>query len=274
MKVEFDQFAHLDSLLHRWNPKHKLMGLGSLIFAFALVEDLRLLPFMLMVAGGLYWLSKLPFSFLRSRLRYPSFFILGIVLSLPLLSGETVIWQWGVISFRQEGIMAALLVMGRFLSIVTLGLILLGTSPFLETVKAMRSLGLPIILADMMLLFYRYLIEVQTCLTTMLRAMRLRGFRHSARKPMPRSPFPYFPWDDLRQIAALSGTLLIRSYERSERVYQAMRLRGYSNRQLPQRGLVTALSLKAGVATTQVGSLGGLAGILLISVSFVVLNQL
>ncbi|MEL6936120.1 MAG: energy-coupling factor transporter transmembrane component T, partial [Cyanobacteria bacterium J06607_17] len=36
-----------------------------------------------------------------------------------------------------------------------------------------------------------------------------------------------------QQLAAVTGTLLVRSYEQSERVYKAMRLRGYGNSRRP-----------------------------------------
>lgn len=218
MKFELDEYAYLHSLLHRWHPKYKLIGLFALIFAFAFVEDLRLLPAMLGVTAILYKMSGLPILFLSNRLAYPGFFLLGVVVLLPFLSGETVLWQWGWLTLRQEGILAMTLVVGRFLSILTLSLILIGTTPFITTVKAMRSLGLPLILADMMLLSYRYLFEIAANLTQMQQAMRLRGFQNRAKH-----------W---RRIVALTGTLLVVSYEQSERIYKAMQLRGYGNTQV------------------------------------------
>ena len=68
----------------------------------------------------------------------------------------------------------------------------------------------------MTLLAYRYLEELGNMLTTMQRAIRLRGFQYKK-----------FSRRNLRILAQLTGSLLIRSYERSNRVYQAMILRGY-----------------------------------------------
>jgi cobalt/nickel transport system permease protein len=230
MQLELDEYAHLDSPIHRWQPKAKLVGLMTLVFAFAFVKDLHLLPAMLAITALLYALSRLPLSFLLKRLRYPGFFLLGIIVLLPFSSGSTVIWQWGWLTLRQEGVLAMVLVVGRFLAIVTTGFILLGTTPFLSLVKAMRSLGLPTLLADMTLLTYRYLFEIGQDLATMRQAMRLRGF--TARPNS--SKLPFLPdTQTLRQLASLVGTLLVRSYEQSERVYKAMRLRGYGQRQLP-----------------------------------------
>jgi cobalt/nickel transport system permease protein len=67
------------------------------------------------------------------------------------------------------------LVVCRFVSILTIGFILLGTTPFLTIIHTMRSLGLPVILADMTLLAYRYLYEIADTLATMQQAMRPAG---------------------------------------------------------------------------------------------------
>ena len=82
----------------------------------------------------------------------------------------------------------------------------------------MRSLGLPGVIVDMTLLSYRYLEELGENLTTMQRAMKLRGFQ-------PKS----FKRRNLKVFAQLTGSILIRSYERSFRIYQAMILRGYGS---------------------------------------------
>ncbi|NEP16078.1 MAG: cobalt ECF transporter T component CbiQ [Leptolyngbya sp. SIO4C1] len=218
MRLTIDTYSQQSSAVHRWAPAAKLVGLITLIFGFAAVRQLWLVPYMIGTTAGLYALSRLPLSFLRSRLRYPGLFLVGVVVALPLFSGETVLWQWGLLSLRQEGLLTMLLVAGRFLSILTVGIVLLGTTPFLTLIKAMQSLGLPSILADMTLLAYRYLFDIASQLSQMRQAMRLRGF--------------YSRRANWQQIAAVMGTLLIRSYEQSERVYKAMRLRGYGTREL------------------------------------------
>ena len=173
---------------------------------------------MILVTVIFYLLSKLPLSFLRSRLRYPGLFILAVVVLLPFLSGDTVLFRIGFLEVTQEGVEAVCLIATRFLCILTISLILFGTAPFLVTIKAMRSLGLPDVMVDMTLLSYRYLEEFGETRTTMQRAMRLRGFKSDR-----------FSERTLRILSGLVGSLLIRCYDRSERVYQAMRLRGYGH---------------------------------------------
>lgn len=230
MRLELDEYADLDSPLHRWHPQCKLIGLSILIGAIAFVEDIRLLPIVISLTAVLYWISGLPMSYWVSRVHYPGYFLLGIVGLLPFISGDTVLWQWGIITIRQEGCLAVLLISCRFLAIITLSLLLFGTAPFLTMVKAMRSLGLPSVLTDMLLLSYRYLYDIADNLGQMQQSMRLRGFRsgYAVQAASQRRSLPFVPnLSTLRTLASLTGTLLVRSYEQSERVYKAMRLRGY-----------------------------------------------
>lgn len=223
MKFGFDEYIHLGSPLHRWDPRYKLIGLLALIFSFAFVRDLRMLLAMVLVTAALYIISRLPVSFMLTRLRYPSFFLLVVILMLPFLSGQTILVSIGPFDVRQEGLLAALLIATRFLSILTVGLVLFSTAPFLTTIKAMRAIGLPSILTDMALLAFRYIFEIGDYLHRMETSMRLRGFRERR-----------FSIQGLGILAWMGGSILVRSYERSEWVYKAMILRGYGHAAHPR----------------------------------------
>lgn len=219
MKFALDRYARLDSPIHRWEQPSKFVALMTLIFAFSGVRALWLLPPMLAVTAVLLGLSRLPLRFWLSRLRYPGVFIGTVVLLLPFAVGETVLVEVGGIALRQEGCAAALLLAVRFVCILTVGLVLFGTAPFLQSLKALRALGLPGTIVDMALLAYRYLESIGDILAAMQRALRLRGWRGDR-----------FSRRNLKLLAALAGGLLVRSYEQSQRVYQAMILRGYGSR--------------------------------------------
>lgn len=218
MNIGVDEYVHLASPLHRWEPRCKLIGLMALIFAFSFVGNLSILPAMVGVTAALFIVSKLPVSFMLTRLRYPGLFILAVILILPFVSGQTVVLSIGPLDVRQEGLISVFSIATRFLSILTIGLVLFSTTPFLTTIKSMRALGLPSILADMAFLFFRYLFEISDDLRRMEMAMRLRGLR--VRR---------FSLHALRTLAWLGGSILVRSYERADRVYKAMILRGYGH---------------------------------------------
>ena len=217
MRLALDRYAHLDSPLHRWDPRFRIPALLALAFAFAFVKDLRLVPVILLVSLALCALSRLPVPFLWSRLGYPGLFVLALGVVLPFFSGETVLADLGPLAVREEGSLAFLLIVSRFTAIVLVCLVAFSTSTMRENIAALRSLGVPALLTDLALFTYRYLDELGDSLSRMRRATRLRGFT-GARLGANLSTF-----------ASLLGSLLVRSHERSERVYHAMVLRGYGS---------------------------------------------
>jgi cobalt/nickel transport system permease protein len=246
------------SPIHCWAPRQKVLSLGALMFAFARVQQLGLILPMVMVTAALYGLSALPLGFLRQRLNYPGLFILAVVSLLPFTSGETILVDGGLIQLRQEGLITMAVMVGRFLSILSLGFILFGTTPFATLVQSLRRLGLPPVMADMTLLAYRYLYNIGGMLTTMRQAMHLRGFGTGAKQHWSAR------WRSLPPLALLIGNLLLRSYEQSERVYKAMVLRGYSQ---------DSASANRTMAWTETNdSLGLTVGVLAIAVGFVMVE--
>ena len=219
MRPRIDEYANMDSPFHRWDPRYKLVGLIILIFTFSSIHALHMLLAVVLVTVTMYIVSRLPTRFILRRLRFPSFIILALVITLPFLSGENALIRLGPIAVWQEGLLAALMIATRFVCIMTVGIIMLGTTPLLTNIKALRALRLPPIMADMALLTFRYLNELGQDLNRMLTSMRLRGFRERQ-----------FSFSGLRTFAWLSGSLLVHSYERSDWIYRAMILRGYGQR--------------------------------------------
>ena len=93
---------------------------------------------------------------------------------------------------------------------------LLGTSRAQELFHAMAHLHLPGKLIALLMFFYRYIHLIHREYFRLKQAMSARGFT-------PRSDLHTY-----RSYAAVIGALLLRSYDRAERVYQAMICRGFS----------------------------------------------
>jgi len=203
----------------------------ALMAAFASVRSLTLLPLIWALVAGLWSLSGLPCSLIApqrcrdglKRLAAPGLLVAGLMGILPFWAGETLLWRWGSLALRWEGLEMALRIGGRGLALFALTMLLLETTPMLELLAALRQLGIPDLLLELAWLTQRYLQEMAAQWEQMQRAARLRGWR-------PRGSL-WRPGPALRQdlpfLAASVGTLLVRSYERSQRVYQALRLRGY-----------------------------------------------
>jgi cobalt/nickel transport system permease protein len=135
----------------------------------------------------------------------------------------------------------------RFLSIVLkswlsvqMAILLAGTTSFPDLMAAMRSLRFPPILVAIVSFMWRYIFVLAD------EAMRLRRARDARSAVLPeQSPVHStafrdadaklgkgfksggtIPWR-ARVVGGMAGNLFLRSYERSERIYQAMLARGY-----------------------------------------------
>jgi cobalt/nickel transport system permease protein len=103
---------------------------------------------------------------------------------------------------------------------VQAALLLAFTTPFHELVDGLRALRLPRIMVAIISFMYRYLAVLSDEATHMLRARAARSGARDGRGG-----------GSLRWRAAvtgrMAGSLFIRSYERSERIYAAMQARGF-----------------------------------------------
>ena len=193
-------------------PRSRLVVALVLAFGIAAVRGGGVLPVVVALAV-LVVLASGQVRLVLQRLRGAALVALGVVLVLPLIAGETVLAQIGPLALRQEGLLAGTLIAVRLVSIVALTLALLAPlSPF-QIVGALRGLGVPSLMTDLLLLTLRYLDEVTAELRRAHLARRLRGGRAG--------------WRALPAHATLLATGLIRAQARSERVWAAMRLRGY-----------------------------------------------
>lgn len=240
MRGTVDYLARLDSPLHRWEPRCRLIGLGALIVAFSCVRRLELLPLLLLVATSIVGATRFPLPFLLQRIRWPGIFVTALALMLPVVVGSTTVARMGPLVIHLEGLQQMLIIVAKFLAIVLVGLVLFGSAPLATTVRSMRALGLPSVLADMTLFSYRFIHDIGNDLRTMRIAVSLRGLRLGLPSPV-----------GLQTLASLLGSLFVRSWERAEQVHCAMMLRGYGqNRRaagLPPVSLASLLATAAAV---------------------------
>ncbi len=117
--------------------------------------------------------------------------------------------------------------LARFITIVWKGslslvmaLLLSSTTHFLSVLGALRALGLPRMLVAILGLMYRYLFVL---VDEAQRLQRARLCRSAALHGQGGGTV----WWRARVTGQMAGTLLVRAFERSERIYVAMLARGY-----------------------------------------------
>jgi cobalt/nickel transport system permease protein len=219
MTLAFDLPPTAPSPLGRLDPRWKLAALVLAALAASALATLLCAAVAFGAALLLAGLGRVPGGWFLRRLGALAAVLLLFVLLLPLLlhdGGPAV--RLGPVEVSRYGLGVALLLCLKALTIVTLMLVLLVTAPLEATLKAAHALHVPGLLVQVAALTYRYLFLLRDELGRLLVAIRVRGYRLRPRPPR------------LRMAGHLTGTVLVRGYERAERVAQAMRCRGFDGR--------------------------------------------
>jgi cobalt/nickel transport system permease protein len=187
------------------HPRTRLLVAVILAFGAAGLRDLAALPVLGAVVLVVIALARPPSGFV-CRLRVPFLLALAIAVLVPLMAA-------GPVSYSTDTAQAATLMAARLLGIATMVLALLGGLSDFQLVAALRGLRVPVLICDLALLTLRYLHDIRTELARARLARDLRG--------------GVTGWRALPEFGALLAVLMIRALKRSERVWAAMRLRGY-----------------------------------------------
>ena len=221
--LEIDRFAGMKSPVHEWDPRMKIPVLLIMAFAIGLLEDIRLAAMGLGFSVGLVAVSRIPVSFILHRLRWLSIFLAPLAIMMPLTVPGRDVWTYSSLSVSYEGLSLASLISTKAIAIVLLIFPMFGTAPFHKSMKALERLRFPARFVQIILFTYRYIFVFLEEIQRMRNAARTRGFVARTR------------WHSFRTFGNFIGILLVRSFERTERLYSAMISRGY-------KGKVMALS--------------------------------
>ena len=163
-------------------------------------------------------LARWPLGNLVKRLAAVNFFIFFMWLMLPFSFSTPgrVIASLGPLDVTREGVDLAGLLTLKANAIVIAVIALLGTSPLHLLAVACRAMRFPEKLVGVFLLAVRYFQVMHNEYLRLRRAMRARGFTAKLSA------------NTLHAVANLVGSLLVRSFDRAERVYKAMLCRGYT----------------------------------------------
>lgn len=219
MTLFLDIPAAQRSPLHRLDPRWKLAALLPAAGALAVLQSP--LPALVALSGAvmLVAIARVPWRWFAVRLGVallvPAFLV--VWLPLTLRPGDALLQLYGL-TLSATGMLHAAMLLTKAAAIVSLMLVLLASAPLQDTLKAAQSLRIPGWLVQIGLLSYRYVFVLAEEFVRLRTALRVRGYRNRA------------GLHGYRTIGQVAGTLLVRGHERSERVAQAMRCRGFDGR--------------------------------------------
>lgn len=212
------------TLFHRWDVRCKILTL--LIYSFMIASLSRPQAAMAAIGFSLLALVIARADAVKVGLRllaisgFVGMFLVVMPVTVPSLSGDTLVVFSGLdwLDFNLRGLWLAVTIAAKAVAITLLMEPLLSTAPLPVTLHGLSRLGAPEMVAQMVLLSHRYLHVFRHEARRMASGMQVRGFRKRT------------DMNTLRAVANFLGMLFVRSFERTERVMDAMRARGYKGR--------------------------------------------
>jgi cobalt/nickel transport system permease protein len=224
----FDRYLDRESAVHQLDPRVKVLIALGFIISVALLPDGAWVAYgvAFLLVMGLSLAARLsPLTvFKRSLVGLP--FLLAAVTVLFTIPGQ-VLWQgpFGV-TLTDGGLIRFTSIIARSLVSLQAAVWLTATTRFPDLLHALRHLKVPAILVSIIAFMYRYLFVLADEVQRLLRGRAAR----SGRRPGLKSGGS-IGWR-ASVTGHMAGQLLVRSLDRSERVYNAMLARGYRGEML------------------------------------------
>ena len=221
MISEIDRYASLSSPIHRWDPRFRLASIFALIFSVVLLYNLQLVIIGMIFAIILTCISKIPFSFVLARMKLVFILVIPFFIIIPftIIGTGVEIASFGGITLSYRGVeyvLFAAMIVIKALTAVMLIFPMIGTSRMDITIKALEGLHLPNKLVQMFAFTYRYIFVLDDEFMRTDRALAARGFKKRGNMYT------------LTTVSKAIAMLFVKSYERADRVFYAMRSKGYT----------------------------------------------
>ena len=209
--------THSDSYLVKVKPEIKLLSFFVIILsiAFLSLENNFFVVLQTVIVTGLLIISKLQFKTYLKRLSIDIPFIL-FALFLPFISkgnGDVLTTLFNF-SIYKTGVNEMISILIKITLCVTLAIVLTATTSNIEIIYGLQKLKVSPLLISILSFAIRYIDVFIDEVKRVKISMRSRGFSEKGIRT-------------LKPLAFASGALLIRGYERGERVYNSMISRGF-----------------------------------------------
>ena len=211
-----EKFAYGSSMLHRADPKMKIISVTALAMILAVSPSFKVIYIGLALGTLLTLSARLQLFYVFKHLASVNVFIIFLWFVLPFTGGTEVTSHLGPLPVYANGVELAHRITIKANAITLLIIALLTTSPVQRLGRGLQQLGAPHKLTVLLLTSFRYLGVIHQEYLRLRRAANLRSFT------------PATNLHTYRTFSYLVGMTLVKSYERAKRVHNAMIMRGFN----------------------------------------------
>jgi cobalt/nickel transport system permease protein len=215
----FSDNFNKENFLSKVDARVKLVVTLALIF---MVLSYKGIMFPLVIAGISFLLClkmRIAFWILMLRIAQPLFIALVVLLLKTFFSGSEILFSFNVfgleLACHKDGLMEGIKITSRILGGVSLIVALGFATPFIEFVAALSWLRVPKAFIEIMMFAYRYIFLFLDDANTIYSAQKNRLGYAGVRK-------------GLHSFGILTGSLVLRGFDQSQKTADAMMQRGYT----------------------------------------------
>lgn len=225
-KLIFGRYIPGDSLIHKLDPRAKLMGSMFFIGIIFLANNWQSYALLFLFTLGVIFLSKIKLSFFINGVKPLIWLILfTVILQVLFTGGGTIYFSWGPITVSQEGILNGVYIFCRFVLIIFMSTLLTLTTMPLSLTDAIEFLLRPLLavkvpvyeIALMLSIALRFVPTLMDETEKIMNAQRARGVDFGEGNI----------FQQMKAIVPLLIPLFVSSFNRAEELATAMEARGY-----------------------------------------------
>ena len=212
----FEELSNGDSFIRHLDPRVKI----AVVFLFSIVvataRQFQVLTTALVLGVFIVLMTQIPFMELGRRLIPVNLLIVFLWLFLPFTFKGEPLFFMGPLAVTREGVLYAAGISLKSNAMMLMLIALVASTPIFTLGHALRALGIPSKIVHLFFFTYRYIHVMHREYVRLKNSMKMRGF------------IPGNSLHTYKTFAYMVGMLLIRSFDRAQRVYNAMLCRGFN----------------------------------------------
>jgi cobalt/nickel transport system permease protein len=211
----FEEITNGDSFIHRLDPRGKLIVVFLFSIVVAAAHRFQVLLGSLVLGLLIVLAAKVPAKELVKRLIPVNMLILFLWLFLPFTFGGEPLFFMGSMAVTREGVFYATQITIKSNTMMLMLIAMAVSTPIFSIGHAMHELKIPKKIVHLFFFTYRYIHAIYREYFRLKNSIKIRGF-------VPKTSLHTY-----KTFAYLVGMLLVRSFDRAQRVHNAMLCRGF-----------------------------------------------
>ncbi len=207
--------------LNKIHPLIRLILPFILVLPFLFLKDFYLIFTILLITLIINLIFRLSILEILSRFKIVIPFVLLITIFIPFYVGTTIFYQLNIgfkVNIYKEGLYLAFLTSLRVFASLFIFLTFFSSLTYSEFIEALTKLRIPSVLVGSLIIMLHYIPILANSNKKILEAQEIRGKKFTSY------------WQKLKAHAFIMGKSIVMNMERSEKLYESLKMRGFSGK--------------------------------------------